>query len=64
LAQELSRERPTMKVVYISGYTGRAFGAQGPIEPGSFFLMKPFTRDDLTQKIREALESRVLSESR
>jgi two-component system, cell cycle sensor histidine kinase and response regulator CckA len=64
LAQELSRERPAMKVVYISGYTGRTFGAQGPIEPGSFFLMKPFTRDGLTQKIREALESRVLSESR
>jgi PAS domain S-box-containing protein len=64
LAQELSRERPAMKVVYMSGYTGRTFGAQGPIEPGSFFLMKPFTRDGLTQKIREALESRVLSESR
>jgi PAS domain S-box-containing protein len=55
LAQELSRQRPETRVVYMSGYTGQGVGAQTPVEPGSFFLAKPFTRDNLTRKIREAL---------
>ncbi len=64
LAQELTRQRPEIKTVYMSGYTGQTFGQQGPVEPGSFFLQKPFTRDDLTRKIREALDSRVAAKSK
>lgn len=56
LAQELIRERPGLKVVYISGYTGQLPGMK------TFFLMKPFTRDALTQKIREALETSIATE--
>jgi DNA-binding response OmpR family regulator len=59
LAQELSRERSGTQIIYMSGYTGQPFGSQGAIEPGNFFLMKPFTRDGLTQKIHEALKNRV-----
>ncbi len=44
LAQELTRRRPEMRVVYMSGYTGQGVGTQGPIDPGSDFLPKPFTR--------------------
>ncbi|MGB6429546.1 MAG: PAS domain S-box protein [Candidatus Acidiferrales bacterium] len=64
LAQELSRQRVDTKIVYMSGYTGQAVGSQGPIEPGSDFLAKPFTRETLARKIREALDRRVLAESR
>jgi two-component system, cell cycle sensor histidine kinase and response regulator CckA len=53
LAQQLIRERPGIKVVYISGYTAQLPGMK------TFFLMKPFTRDALTQKIREALETSI-----
>jgi two-component system, cell cycle sensor histidine kinase and response regulator CckA len=60
LAQELNCERPGIKVVFMSGYTGQGVGQQGPVEPGSFFLMKPFTREGLTGKLREALGSCVL----
>ncbi|MBZ5696521.1 MAG: PAS domain S-box protein [Acidobacteriia bacterium] len=64
LAQELTRRRPEIRVVYMSGYTGQAVGAQGPVEPGSDFLPKPFTREALTRKIREALDRRVVAESK
>jgi CheY-like chemotaxis protein len=57
LAQEMSRERPGIQIVYMSGYTGQLPGMR------NFFLMKPFSREELKQKVREALESRVLSDS-
>jgi two-component system cell cycle sensor histidine kinase/response regulator CckA len=56
LAQKLSQERPDMKVVYMSGYTGQTIGGQAVLNPGAFFLQKPFTRENLARKIREALE--------
>jgi two-component system cell cycle sensor histidine kinase/response regulator CckA len=56
LAQKLSKERPDMKVVYMSGYTGQTIGGQAVLNPGAFFLQKPFTRENLARKIREALE--------
>jgi len=59
LAEELGRERKEIRIVYMSGYTGQAVGSQGPVEPGSFYLHKPFTKQALTEKIREALDSRV-----
>jgi two-component system cell cycle sensor histidine kinase/response regulator CckA len=64
LAEELGRQRRDIKIVYMSGYTGQAVGSQGPVEPGSFYLHKPFTREVLTQKIREALESQVATQTR
>ncbi len=64
LAQELTRRRPEMKVVYMSGYTGQAVGSQGPIDPGSDFLPKPFTRAVLARKVREALDRHMVAESK
>jgi two-component system, cell cycle sensor histidine kinase and response regulator CckA len=64
LAQELTRLRPAMRVVYMSGYTGQGVGTQGPIDPGSDFLPKPFTRVVLARKIREALDRRMVAESK
>jgi CheY-like chemotaxis protein len=55
LAQELGRSRQDLKVIYMSGYSGRTYNSQSDLDPGSFFLQKPFTRDGLARKIREAL---------
>ncbi len=63
LAQELTRRRPEVRLAYMSGYTGQAVGSQGPIDPGSVFLLKPFTREMLTRKIREALDRSVMTET-
>jgi two-component system, cell cycle sensor histidine kinase and response regulator CckA len=43
-------------VVYMSGYTGQTVGEHGVLAEGSFFLPKPFTRQALAHKIREALD--------
>ena len=56
LADQLVQLRPKIKVVYMSGYTGQTVGAHGILDPGSLFLQKPFTRDALARKLREAIE--------
>ncbi len=55
LAEELGRLRPEIRVIYMSGYSGRTYNSQSDLDPGSFFLQKPFTRDNLARKIREVL---------
>lgn len=56
LAQQLIHQRPLIKVAYMSGYTGQTVDDHGVLESGSFFLQKPFTRDSLARKMREALD--------
>jgi PAS domain S-box-containing protein len=56
LAKKLAYERPKLKVVYMSGYTGQTYGGQGVLTPGTLFLQKPFTRESLARKVREAFE--------
>lgn len=56
LADQLVLHRPETRVVYMSGYTGQTVGQHGVIAEGSFFLPKPFTREGLARKVREALD--------
>jgi PAS domain S-box-containing protein len=56
LAQELAKTRPTVKVVYMSGYTDNAIVHHGVLDAGTHFLAKPFISADLTQKVREVLD--------
>ena len=56
LAEQLLRDHPEMKVLFISGYTDDAVIARGVVEPGTAFLQKPFGADRLAQKIRELLD--------
>jgi two-component system cell cycle sensor histidine kinase/response regulator CckA len=55
LAQELVKARPTVMVLYMSGYADNAFIRNGVIEEGMHFIGKPFTVIDLAHKVREAL---------
>jgi two-component system cell cycle sensor histidine kinase/response regulator CckA len=57
LAQELLKTRPTLKVLYMSGYTDNIVDAQGPIEESAHFIGKPFDAVDLTRKVRQILDS-------
>jgi PAS domain S-box-containing protein len=59
LTAELTKRRPTLKVVYMSGYTDDAMVLHGVLEPGITFLHKPFTAAKLGRTIREALERQV-----
>jgi len=57
LAEHLSKRRPDMKVLYMSGYTDNAILNSGILEKEVAFLQKPFTPAALTEKVREVLEA-------
>ena len=59
LARRLRARRPSLRVLYLSGYTEEAIAQHGVIEPDAAFLQKPFTRVDLARKIREVLAARA-----
>ncbi len=58
LAEELRRWRPEIKVVYVSGYTAHTISDHGVLDAGVEFLAKPFSREALARKLREALSKR------
>ena len=43
--------RPDLKVMFITGYADNAAVGNGHLEPGMELLTKPFSLDDLTQKV-------------
>jgi CheY-like chemotaxis protein len=56
LASRLTVMRPSIKVLYLSGYTKEEVTRHGVLEPGTAFLQKPFTPDALARKVREVLD--------
>ena len=61
LAHELRRERPNMKVVLCSGYTGDTVMQQGVFDTSTPFLQKPFTLRSLAVVVREVLDAGAVS---
>jgi two-component system, cell cycle sensor histidine kinase and response regulator CckA len=59
LAKKLLALRPTVSVLYLSGYTEDAVIAQGAPSPAIAFLQKPFTLQNLAKKVREVLRART-----
>jgi PAS domain S-box-containing protein len=57
LAQRLLAVRPTMRVLYVSGYTDDAHVRQGASEATSAFLHKPFAIGTFARKVRETLDA-------
>jgi len=58
LADEVTRSRPGVKVVYMSGYADRVFlDTEMRDHPGVHFLQKPVTPTALLRKIREVLDA-------
>ena len=48
--------RPNLKVLYMSGYTDDVIAHHGVLDEGVQFIQKPFTVQDLSNKIRGVLE--------
>jgi two-component system, cell cycle sensor histidine kinase and response regulator CckA len=56
LAQVLLRDRPALKVLYMSGYTEHPMVRRGVVDSGVAFLQKPFTPSILITRVREVLK--------
>ena len=60
LAKKIKQIRPTVRVLYISGYTDEAVLQQGVLTSQVAFLQKPFTAEALVRKVQEVLDAPVL----
>jgi CheY-like chemotaxis protein len=57
VADKLKRDRPRIKVLFISGYAEAAIARNGVLKQGTEFLQKPFSPDALSKKVRELLDT-------
>jgi len=56
LADEAVRRRPSLKVIFTTGYTANAVVHGGVLDQGVHFISKPFTLDQLAAKVRAVLD--------
>ena len=56
IAERMRQALPSLKVLYISGFSGDESVRTGNFPPGSKYLQKPFALGALISKVREALE--------
>ncbi|HWA47045.1 MAG TPA: ATP-binding protein [Dongiaceae bacterium] len=55
LADEALKRRPGLPILFTTGFSRNAVVHNGVLDPGVNFLAKPFTLQQLAEKIREAL---------
>jgi two-component system cell cycle sensor histidine kinase/response regulator CckA len=60
LAERVTRMKPDIKVLYMSGYAQEMINQQGLLDGTVALLTKPFTMHELSVKVREVLDSKPL----
>ncbi|MFA6008635.1 MAG: PAS domain S-box protein [Desulfobacteraceae bacterium] len=55
LAEKLLSLYPTLKRLFMSGYTADVIADRGVLNEGVLFIQKPFSMDDLAHKVRQTL---------
>jgi PAS domain S-box-containing protein len=63
LAEQVLKHQPSVKLLFMSGYTEKAISDWGLTGQDVLLLDKPFTPEELARKVREALEHPPRSES-
>jgi PAS domain S-box-containing protein len=56
LADEAKRRRPSLKVLFTTGYARNAIVHQGRLDPGVELVLKPFTYSAVATKLRQMLD--------
>ena len=56
LFERLLKQRPQLKVLFMSGYTEEITAQHGVLNDWARFLQKPFTALQLSAKVRETLD--------
>jgi PAS domain S-box-containing protein len=59
LGEQLAVLRPEITVLYMSGYTDDTAVRQDAVEAGANFIQKPFTFNNLAEKVRELLDAKT-----
>jgi FixJ family two-component response regulator len=59
LAAKLAEIQPGLRCVFMSGHTADVIAVGGRLEPGTWFIQKPFTTQELGSAIRGALDATV-----
>ncbi len=57
IADAIRRQRPDIRVIFMSGYTGTAALFQGPVGRKAVFVQKPFTPLTLCTQVRRTLNA-------
>jgi two-component system, cell cycle sensor histidine kinase and response regulator CckA len=55
LGETIFRCWPHVRVLFMSGFPAYRILHEGTLDPASPFLQKPFTRDQLTRKVKDVL---------
>lgn len=63
LSQQATAAHPTLRVLFVSGYTDDSVLEAGRFPAGAAFLQKPFTLGSLLGKVREVLDGGVTHEA-
>ena len=56
LAEKIKKERPEIKVIFMSGYTENIMSKHGVFKQGVNYISKPIIPGALAQKIRKVLD--------
>lgn len=61
LADAIKKQQPSVKVLFMTGYSRNAIVHQGRLDPGVELIQKPLTQSALAAKIREILDEAASS---
>ena len=57
LAEEAMQLQPSLKVLYMTGYSRNAIVHQGRLDPGVDLIQKPLTSEHLASAVRKVLDA-------